>query len=58
MSKVDVSQAICQAIDIIVDKKLAGAGFNKTVQARIDKVIDSENGLYSIQYQDSIADNV
>lgn len=58
MSKVDVSQAICQAIDIIVDKKLAGAGFNKTIQARIDKVIDSENGLYSIQYQDSIADNV
>lgn len=58
MSKVDVSQAICQAIDIIVDKKLAGAGFNKTIQARIDKVIDSENGLYSIQYQDSVADNV
>lgn len=56
MSKVDVSQAICQAIDIIVDKKLANAGFNRAVQAKISKIVDILKGHYKIEYQSNETD--
>lgn len=46
--------AIVQAIQIIADKKIAQAGYDKTIKGLINKVIDSASGKYQIRYQDSL----
>lgn len=46
--------AIVQAIQIIADKKIAQAGFDKTIKGVINKVLDKTTGKYQIKYQDSL----
>lgn len=48
-----VEDSICDAIEIIVNKKLAEAGFNKTITAIINEQIDVDQGKYKIAYQDT-----
>ena len=45
---------ILDAIEMIVDKKVNTADYDKTVQGRIISCEDSTIGKYKIQYQDSI----
>lgn len=46
--------AIVQAIQIIADKKISQAGYDRTIKGVINKVIDSASGKYQIRYQDSL----
>lgn len=46
--------AIVQAIQIIADKKIAQAGYDKTYKGIINRVLDQTSGKYEIKYQDSI----
>ena len=46
--------AIVQAIQIIADKKIAQAGYDKTIKGVINKVLDKTKGKYQIKYQDSL----
>ena len=46
--------AIVEAIEIIADKKIAQAGYDKTIKAVINNVLDSAAGKYEIKYQDSL----
>lgn len=46
---VDISKAICEAIDIIVNQKLANADFMRTVQGKIVST-QRPNGSYKVTY--------
>lgn len=46
--------AIVEAIQIIADKKIAQANFDKTIKATIYSIDDKATGTYSVKYQDSI----
>lgn len=46
--------AIVEAIQIIADKKIADAGYDKTIKAVVNKVLDKTTGKYEIKYQDSL----
>ena len=46
--------AIVQAIQIIADKKISQAGYDKTIKGIINKVIDEVAGKYEVRYQDSL----
>lgn len=46
--------AIVQAIQIIADKKIAQAGYDKTYKGIVNKVLDKTTGKYEIKYQDSL----
>ena len=46
--------AIVQAIQIIADKKIAQAGYDRTIKGVINKVIDKPTGKYQIRYQDTL----
>lgn len=50
---VDISQTICQAIDILVNKKLSSANFNQVVQGSIKKVVDANARKYYVKYSGS-----
>lgn len=53
MSDTHRQSAILQAIEIIADKKLSQASFDKTIKAVVKKVKDKATGEYIIKYQDS-----
>ena len=44
---------ICQAIDIIVQRAIDQANYDKTIQATIISCVDSTIGKYKVRYQDS-----
>lgn len=48
-----IEENICTAIETIVDRKIAQAGFDRTITAEIAEVIDSELGIYNVKYQDA-----
>ena len=48
-----IEQNICQSIDIIVQKRIEEASFDKTIQATILNCEDASIGKYKIKYQDS-----
>lgn len=48
-----IEQNICEAIDIIVNKAISQANYDKTIEATIIKCIDQTIGKYSVKYQDS-----
>ena len=54
MSDTKIENAIIQAIDIIAKKRVAQAGFDRTIKAVVNKVLDSTIGKYQIKYQDSL----
>lgn len=49
----NIEQQICQAVDIIVQKAISEAGYDKTIQATIVSCIDSTIGKYEVSYQNS-----
>lgn len=46
--------AIVEAIQIIADKKIAQASFDKTIKAVVNKVLDETTGRYQVKYQDNL----
>lgn len=48
-----IEQNICESIDIIVQKRLNDASYDKTIQATILSCEDASIGKYKIKYQDS-----
>lgn len=48
-----IANNILAAIDILADKKIAEAGYDKTVNATIVKCIDATSGKYLVKYQDA-----
>lgn len=52
MSKLE--ETILQAIDIIVDRAISGAGYDKTIQAVIVECVDQTIGKYRVKYQDGM----
>ena len=46
--------AIVEAIEIIADKKIAQAGYDKTIKGVVNRVLDKTTGKYEIKYQDSL----
>lgn len=44
---------ICNAIEIIVNKAIAEANYDKTIQATIVSCVDQTIGKYTVKYQDS-----
>ena len=53
MSDTHRQNAVLQAIQIIADKKLSQASFDKTIKAVVKEVKDKATGEYVIKYQDS-----
>lgn len=53
MSNNRIENSICEAIQIIADKTVAHAGFDKTIRANIVQVTDATTGEYKVKYQDS-----
>lgn len=51
-----IENNICQAIDIIVDRAVAKAKYDKTIVAKVIFCIDSSIGKYKVKYQDNIWD--
>lgn len=49
----NIEDKICQAIDIIVQRAISQADYDKTIQATILKCIDQTIGKYTVRYQDS-----
>jgi len=48
----DLEQSILNAIDIVASKRVAEAGYNKTIQGVIVSCEDETIGKYKIKYQD------
>ena len=48
-----IEDNICEAIELIVDKSVKEAGFDKTIQAIVKSCVDESIGKYKIKYQDS-----
>lgn len=49
----NIETNICDAIELIVDRAIEQANYDKTVQATIIKCIDQTIGKYKVRYQDS-----
>ena len=49
-----IEQQICDAIDVLISKRVANLQFDKTVRATIKSIEDASIGKYLVQYQDSI----
>ena len=50
----DISQNLFAAIDTIVDKKIASATYDSTIQATIIDISNRSKGRYTVQYQDAV----
>lgn len=48
-----IEDNICEAIELIVDKSVKEAGFDRTIQATVKSCVDESIGKYKIKYQDS-----
>jgi len=49
MSDTRIENAIVEAIDIIAEKKVASANYDKTVIATIKEVVDKTLGKYQVK---------
>lgn len=54
MGNAKLEQIILQTIDIIASKKIASAGFNRTIQATVLSCEDASRGKYKVKYQDGV----
>lgn len=52
-SNLSYEEQICQAIEVLLNKGLSGAQFDKTIQGIVIDVVDVNKGEYKVQYQDS-----
>ena len=48
-----IEQSICQAVDVIVQKAIEQASYDKTIQATVISCVDATIGKYKVRYQDS-----
>ena len=48
-----IEQQICDAIEIIVERAIDQANYDKTIQATVISCIDATIGKYKVKYQDS-----
>ena len=48
-----IEQQICDAIQIIVDKSISSAGFDRTIKATVSECLDAAAGKYKLEYQDT-----
>lgn len=48
-----LEQAICEAAEIIVERAISTAGYDRTIQATIIEQVDATIGKYKVKYQDS-----
>jgi hypothetical protein len=48
-----IETSICDAIELIVDRAISQANYDKTIQATIVECTDSTIGKYKVKYQDS-----
>ena len=49
-----IENNICQAIDIIVEKAVKEAAYDKTILAQVLECTDATIGKYKIKYQDNV----
>ena len=49
-----IENNICQAIDIIVDKAIQDASYDKTILAQVLSCVDATIGKYKVKYQDNV----
>ena len=49
-----IEDSICEAIELIVNKTITEAGYDKTIQGTIKRCVDESIGKYLINYQDSL----
>ena len=49
-----ISDAILESIDILIDGKIKDLKFDKTVQATIFEIVDVDKGEYRVRYKDNI----
>ena len=54
MSNTKIEEAILQAINIVTEKKIEAAQYDKTIQAIIISCEDETIGKYKVKYQDSL----
>ena len=52
--KTNIEKQICDAIEIIVNRAMAGARHDRTILANITSCVDEQNGKYKCKYQDSL----
>ena len=52
MSNRKIEDSIFQTIDIIASKRIADAGYDKTIEALIIECVDATIGKYKVAYQD------
>jgi hypothetical protein len=45
-----ITDNFLEAIDIIVDKKISEAAYDKAVVAEIKTVVDKDRGIYQVKY--------
>lgn len=49
-----IEQNICDAVDIIVNRAISQAGFDRTISAIVVECVDQVVGKYKVKYQDSV----
>lgn len=50
----NIENNICEAVELIVEKSINEAGYDKTIQATIQNCEDESIGKYKVRYQDSL----
>lgn len=50
----DISNQILDAVELLVDKKVSSAKYDKTIQATVISCVDEQTGKYKIKYQGNI----
>lgn len=50
----NIEQNFCEAVDIIVNRAIEQAQFDKTIKATIVNLVDSVTGKYKVRYQDDL----
>lgn len=53
MANQQIEDIICDAVNILVDAKIDGLEFDKTIQATILSCVDEATGRYKVKYQNS-----
>lgn len=49
----NIENSICEAIELIVNKSISEAGYDRTIQAIVKGCVDASIGKYKVVYQDS-----
>ena len=49
-----IEQQFCDAVDILVDRAISLANFDKTVQATVQECVDETVGKYKVKFQNSV----